>query len=85
MKTDILPIFETPHAPLASYLLTKFVPLSSIRIDGNRGTFVFQQVPRQLVIDFNEGTALVEPNLFAGKMSGLINQARVALEGKVHE
>ena len=77
MHTDILDSYSTTHLPLAAYLKAKNVQLTGVSIDEHkRGNFGFIQVPRTFIIDFNNGTALVEPNDFAIKMSQLVQTVR---------
>lgn len=83
METDILPIFDTMHIPLATYLAIKNVQLSTINLIKKRGKFVFIQVPRQFIIDFNNGTALVEPDAYANQMTGLIQKVRTINGGSI--
>lgn len=50
--------------------------VSAVESDGKRGIFVFDAVPRQALMDFNHGKALVEPNEFAEKMSQMTHTAK---------
>lgn len=81
---DALTEFRTSHAPLAAYLKMSGVVISQILYEKKRATFVFTDVPRDLIIDYNNNKALVEPNEFAAKMSDLIQTTkRLMREGEV--
>lgn len=76
MNNNLLNEYKTPHVPLAAYLRLKGVQIAEVQHDGKRGVFVFRNVNRELIIEFNNGAAHVEPNEFAEKMSQLTQTAK---------
>lgn len=55
---------ETHDLTLAAYLKAKGAELTTITLQGTRGTFVFEDVDQQLVAAFDTGRALIEPVIF---------------------
>jgi hypothetical protein len=73
---NLLDTYTTAHVPLAAYLKCKGVRIVNITAKDRRGTFVFENVDRQLIIDFNNGEAIVEPSDYAQRMSQLVQTAK---------
>lgn len=78
--TNLLDTYITSHVPLAAYLKVKGVKIINITIKERRGTFTFESVPREYIIDFNNGAAMVEPAEYADKMSQLTQTAKRLLK-----
>lgn len=76
MATNLIPQYSTSHVPLATYLKVKQVRIININIVDRRGVFTFENVPRELIIEFNNGDASVEPAEYADKMSQLTQTAK---------
>ena len=76
MNTDLLTQYQTNHIPLAAFLSVKGCIIKSVESINNRGTFIFEFVPRNYVTDFNNGAGQVEPGAFALKMNQLIQSAK---------
>ena len=77
---NLLDIYTTTHVPLAAYLKVKGARIVNIEIKDKRGTFTFENVNRDLIIDFNNGSAVVEPGEYASKMSHLPQTAKRLLK-----
>lgn len=73
---DLLPTYVTNHIPLAAYLKVKGMKIINITIKENRGCFEFEHVIRDFIIEFNNGTAAVEPAEYADRMSQLTQTAK---------
>ena len=56
------PTISTSDIVLAATLKLKGYRLQSIQRDGKRGIFHFDEVPQDVVTEFNLGNSLVEPN-----------------------
>lgn len=76
METNLVHEYKTSHVPLAAYLRTKGCQIHEVTLDGRRGVFEFRLVPREYIIEFNNGQGNVEPNEFAEKMSQLTQTAK---------
>lgn len=72
MKT----LFETVDIILAAYLKVKGYKLLNIVRNGNRGTFVFDVVPAQVLEDYDLGNALVEPKSLNSEVRSLTTATR---------
>ena len=68
--------FETVDIILAAYLKVKGFKLQEIIRHGNRGTFVFNDVPAELVTDYDLGQAQVEPKALNNEVRALTTAAR---------
>jgi len=64
METEIIQEYKTSDIVLASYICVERFEVSSIERVGNKGTFVFRDVPRDLINQFYLGSARVEPVAF---------------------
>lgn len=78
--TNILDSYITSHVPLAAYLKVKGIRIINIVVKERRGVFEFENVPREYIIDFNNGAASVEPAEYADKMSQLTQTAKRLLK-----
>lgn len=68
--------FETVDIILAAYLKVKGYKLQEIVRHGNRGTFVFNDVPADMITDYDLGQALVEPKSLNNEVRALTTAAR---------
>jgi len=68
--------FETVDIILAAYLKVKGFKLQEIIRHGNRGTFVFNDVPGELITDYDLGLASVEPKALNNEVRALTTAAR---------
>lgn len=73
---NLLDIYTTSHIPLAAYLKVKGMKIINIEVKEKRGVFTFENVVRELIIDFNNGSASIEPGEYAEKMSQLTQTAK---------
>jgi hypothetical protein len=67
---------ETFDIVLAAYLKASGYKLAEIVRQGNRGNFVFADVPTKVVQDFDLGAALVEPRSLSAEIRALTTAAR---------
>lgn len=65
--------YKTSHISLAAYLKVLGYDIISIEKNNGTGTFVFKEVSRQDVIDFNNEKGQVEPNKYHQTIKQLIN------------
>ena len=68
--------FETVDIILAAYLKVKGFKLQTIIRNGNRGTFVFDPVPADILEDYDLGNALVEPKSLNSEVRSLTTATR---------
>lgn len=68
--------YKTSDIVLASFLRLSGCSLGSIEKDGQRGTFVFLQVPEALLQDYDLGHARVEPVAFNNIIKQLTTSVR---------
>jgi hypothetical protein len=68
--------FETVDIVLAAYLKATGYKLSDIIRQGNRGTFVFADIPTKVVTDYDLGAATVEPKSLSAEVRALTTAAR---------
>ena len=68
--------FETVDIILAAYLKVKGYKLLEIIRHGNRGTFLFIDVPAELVTEYDLGQAVVEPKALNNEIRALTTAAR---------
>lgn len=61
---EIIDNYNTSDIVLASYLCLEGHEVSDIECSGNKGTFVFKDVPEELITKFDLGSARVEPIAF---------------------
>lgn len=67
---------ETTDIVLAAYLKTKNFKMLEILKNGNRGTFVFSEVPKKIIDDYDLGQASVEPKALNYEIKALTTAAR---------
>lgn len=68
--------FETTDIVLAAYLKAKLYKLVRIVKNGNKGTFVFEQVSEKVINEYDLGQALVEPRALNYEIKALTTAAR---------
>lgn len=71
-----LPDYKTTDVTIATYIAMNGHSVSIELVNKTKGTFVFQNIPRELIIEFTNGRACVEPMAFALKMRQLISAVR---------
>ena len=70
------PNFETIDIILAAYLKVLGYKLIEILKQGNRGTFVFEDIPENILEDYDLGNALTEPKALSNAIRSLTTAAR---------
>lgn len=70
------PIYSTQDIVLAATLRCLDYKLDNINIKGNKGTFEFLSVPEQVVIDYDLGNLLVEPQALNSAIKQLTTTCR---------
>lgn len=68
--------FETVDIILAAYLKVKGYKLLNIIKNGNRGTFVFDVVPLEVLEEYDFGNATVEPKSLNSEIRSLTTATR---------
>ncbi len=68
--------FSTTDIVLAAYLKTKSYKLVEILKNGNKGTFVFANVPDVMINEYDLGQSLVEPKCLNAEIKALTTAAR---------
>lgn len=68
--------FSTTDIVLAAYLKTKGFRLVEIVRNGNKGTFVYANVPESEINDYDLGQVLVEPKALNYEIKALTTAAR---------
>jgi hypothetical protein len=71
-------LYSTDDVTLAAYLVIKEYHLKIIEKHENHGTFVFVDVPDEVVQEYECGSARVEPRKFSFEMRNLISNVRKA-------
>lgn len=69
-------LFSTLDIVLAAYLKAKGYKLHDIARQGNRGTFIFENVPASVVTEYDLEQALVEPKALNNQIRALSAAAR---------
>ena len=67
---------ETTDIVLAAYLKVKGFRLIEILKNGNKGTFIFLEVPDDIINDYDLGQASVEPKALNYEIKALTTAAR---------
>jgi len=67
---------QTTDIVLAAFLRVRGYKLSKIIKIGTRGTFVFEQVPTEVISEFDLGEALIEPKALNHEIKGLTTATR---------
>lgn len=68
--------FETVDIILAAYLKVKGYKLQNIIRNGNRGTFVFGDIPADILEEYDLGNALIEPKALNSEVRSLTTATR---------
>jgi hypothetical protein len=68
--------YRTTDIVLAAFLRLNGVVLDCIEKSGQKGTFVFQNVPIGLISDYDLGKGLVEPVQFNNNIKSLTTSVR---------
>lgn len=68
--------FETVDIILAAYLKVKGFKLQNIIRNGNRGTFVFEVIPPNVLEEYDLGEASVEPKALNSEIRSLTTATR---------
>jgi hypothetical protein len=68
--------FSTQDIVLAAYLKTKGFKMLEIIKNGNKGTFVFQEITKSVIVDYDLGQAQVEPKSLNYEIKALTTAAR---------
>jgi len=69
-------MFKTSDIVIAAYLRIEGVELTTIEKVHNKGTFVFKDVPEELITKFDLGQATVEPMTFHNMIKHLTTSVR---------
>lgn len=72
----ILQEFKTTDIVLAACLKLNNHNMRSIERNGNKGTFVFENIPKQFIEDFDLGKVCVEPVAFNNTIKQLTTSVR---------
>lgn len=68
--------FHTSDIRLASYLLVKNHEIQKIKTEGNKGTFYFNNIDNNIIIEFDTGRARVEPVNYNEQIKRLTTSVR---------
>ncbi len=68
--------YKTPDIVLAASLKVCGFDLDSIELNGNKGIFVFNDVDKGFLIDFDLGKVVVEPVTFNNTIKQLTTSVR---------
>jgi len=68
--------YATTDIVLAAYLKAKHYKLIRIEKNGNKGTFVFENVSRDVIEEYDLGQALIEPRSLNAEIKALTTAAR---------
>lgn len=68
--------FSTTDIVLAAYLKTRGSKLLEIVKNGNKGTFVFEEVTQRVIDEYDLGQATVEPKALNYEIKALTTAAR---------
>lgn len=68
--------FKTTDIILAAVLKMQNIEMVEIERNGNKGTFVFVDVPKNTISDFDLGKTLVEPVTFNNAIKQLTTSVR---------
>lgn len=58
---EVIENYQTSDIVLSSYLCLAGYEVTSIECTGNKGTFIFTNIPQKIINDFDLGSARVEP------------------------
>lgn len=76
MSVMIEVIYKTSDIVLASSLKVSGYSLDDIELSGNKGIFVFNQVDKKFLVDFDLGKIQVEPVSFNNTIKQLTTSVR---------
>lgn len=68
--------YKTSDIVLAATLKMHSFDLESIELNGNKGIFVFSQVDKSILLDFDLGKVQVEPVIFNNTIKQLTTSVR---------
>jgi hypothetical protein len=68
--------FRTQDIVLAATLKVKGYKLVELLKNGNKGTFVFEDVPDDIINDYDLGNCLIEPRQLNAEIKALTTSAR---------
>ena len=68
--------FRTTDIILAACLKVQGHTMTSIERNGNKGTFIFENIPHETISDFDLGKILVEPVTFNNAIKQLTTSVR---------
>lgn len=68
--------FSTFDIVLAAYLKAAGYKLADIVRQGNRGNFIFTDIPAKVIQDFDLGAARIEPRALSAEIRALTTAAR---------
>lgn len=68
--------FRTSDIILAACLKLNNYKMSSIDVVGNKGTFIFENVPQDIITQYDLGQLLVEPVAFNNTIKQLTTSVR---------
>lgn len=69
-------IYKTSDIVLAASLKVSGYPLDDIELSGTKGIFVFNQVDKDFLLDFDLGKIQVEPVIFNNTIKQLTTSVR---------
>jgi hypothetical protein len=69
-------MFKTTDIVLAATLKVLGYSLVEIEKNGNKGTFCFDGIPNEVIVDYDLGKLLVEPSSFNASIKALTTAAR---------
>lgn len=76
MKKENEVVYETTDIVLAACLKIKGYTMSTIKVTGSKGTFVFEDVKQEFLTDFDLGHVKVEPVSFYNTVKTLTTSVR---------
>jgi hypothetical protein len=68
--------YKTTDIILAAVLRLQCYQMNRIDITGNMGTFVFDPIPDEVIMDYDLGNVLVEPTSFNAMIKQLTTSVR---------
>jgi hypothetical protein len=69
-------MFKSTDIVLAATLKVLGYALVEIEKNGNKGTFCFDRIPGEVIVDYDLGKLLVEPSAFNAAIKALTTAAR---------
>jgi hypothetical protein len=68
--------YKTTDIILAAVLKMNSYEMVAIEKNGNKGTFIFRDIPRSIIKDYDLGKVLVEPVIFNNAIKQLTTSVR---------